>query len=133
MSDDTPATGVDPQDPLPESSWLWRRIFTFIFSLISVAFIWYGLEALWNLREAALIYSITRYMIGVLVMLITYYMVAPSAEQSIRLVQSAKLLRSGIPLLSRRDSTPPPDPEVPSPPPASPEPPEDDFAPRSRS
>lgn len=94
-----PATGrIDVQDPLPETNWFWRRVYTFVLSLVSVAFIWYGLEALNNMREAESVYRVTRYMIGVHVLLITYYMVAPSAEQIVKLVQAAKLLRAGVPI-----------------------------------
>lgn len=92
-----PATArVDVQDPLPETNWFWRRVYTFALSLISIAFIWFGLEALNNMREAEAIFQITRYMIGVLVLLVTYYMVAPSAEQIVKLIQAAKLLQSGV-------------------------------------
>lgn len=95
----TPATGcVDLQDPLPETNWFWRRVYTFALSLISVAFIWFGLEALNTMREPDLVYRITRYMIGVHVLLITFYMLAPSAEQIVKLFQAAKLLHAGIPI-----------------------------------
>jgi len=109
MSDDTqsnsaaatsdPATSrVDVQDPLPETNWFWRRVYTFALSLISVAFIWFGLEALNSMREPDLVYRVTRYMIGVHVLLITFYMLAPSAEQIVKLIQAAKLLHAGVPM-----------------------------------
>lgn len=92
-----PATGhVDVQDPLPETNWFWRRVYTFSLSLISVAFIWFGLESLNSLGQPEFVYSITRYMIGVHVMLITFYMLAPSAEQIVKLIQAAKLLQAGV-------------------------------------
>ena len=94
-----PATAqVDVQDPLPETNWFWRRVYTFVLSLVSVAFIWFGLEALNSMQEPRLVYSITRYMIGVHVLLITFYMVAPSAEQIVKLIQAAKLLQAGVPM-----------------------------------
>lgn len=158
MSDDTqsnsasatadPATSrVDVQDPLPETNWFWRRVYTFALSLISVAFIWFGLEALNSMREPRLVYSITRYMIGVHVLLITFYMLAPSAEQMVKLIQSARLLRSGIPITRSAVVETPQGgrtevrttagaPEALPPQNRSPEPPEadeEDFAPRSRS
>lgn len=97
MTDDTPHK-IDPQDPLPETNWFWRRVYTFALSLISVAFIWYGLESLNAMRQPQHVFSITRYMVGVHVLLITFYMLAPSAEQIVKLVQAAKLLRAGVPL-----------------------------------
>lgn len=97
MTDETPHK-IDPQDPLPETNWFWRRVYTFALSLISLAFIWYGLEALNAMRQPQHVFSITRYMVGVHVLLITFYMLAPSAEQIVKLVQAAKLLRAGVPL-----------------------------------
>jgi hypothetical protein len=94
-----PATArVDVQDPLPETSWLWRRIYVFTFSMISVAFILYGLESLHGMREAEAVYRITRYMIAVHAMLILFYMVAPSAEQIVKLIQAARIIREGVPI-----------------------------------
>lgn len=144
-----PATGaprIDVQDPLPETNWFWRRVYTFALSLISVAFIWFGLEALNQMREPQLVYSVTRYMIGVHVLLITFYMLAPSAEQMVKLIQSAKLLHAGVPITRRAVAETPQGGrtevettagvvETPEPQNRSPEPPagaEEDFAPRSR-
>lgn len=90
------AVQVDVQDPLPETDWMWRRTYTFTISLLSLAFIWGGIESLHELKSSEQIYYITRYMIGILAMLILFYMVAPSAEQIVKLVQAAKLLRSGV-------------------------------------
>lgn len=120
MDDDTPASGLDVQDPLPETSWLWRRIYSFLFSLISVAFIWYGIEALNAMREPDAVYRLTRYMIGVHVLLVTYYMVAPSAEQITKMIQSVKLLRSGVPLVAKVIPSPAP-PAIPAAPEPTPE------------
>ncbi len=88
---------IDPQDPLPEGSWLWRRAFTYGLSIACLVFIWFGVEALWDMRQATAIFQITRYMIGILAVLITFYMVAPSAEQIVKLIQAARTLRASIP------------------------------------
>lgn len=134
---------VDVQDPLPETNWFWRRVYTFVLSLISVAFIWYGLESLHSMAQADAIYRVTRYMIGVHVLLITYYMVAPSAEQIVKLIQAAKLLQAGVGM-TRRATVETPEggrtevettaghPTEPETPPAPPEDEERDYAPRSR-
>lgn len=91
-----PATArVDVQDPLPETNWLWRRLFTFIFALISVVLITYALQSLHQMQDADKVYRMGRYMIGVHVLLMTYYMLAPSAEQMVKLIQSARLIREG--------------------------------------
>lgn len=142
-----PATlQVDIQDPLPETNWFWRRVYTFVLSVASLAFVGYGLAALHGLKDAEAIYRVTRYMIGVHVLLITYYMVAPSAEQIVKLIQAAKLMRAGVPMTRRATSNSPegghtevettvgyPDePEAPSYVPERPQDEEQDFAPRSR-
>lgn len=99
---DDPATAqIDIQDPLPETNWFWRRVYTFVLSLVSVGMIWYALEAVTNAGDMDSIYRIARYMIGVHVLLITYYMVAPSAEQIVKLIQAAKLLQAGVPITRR--------------------------------
>lgn len=145
ITDDPATAQIDVQDPLPETNWFWRRVYTFALSLISVAFIWYGIEALYSLREADSIYKITRYMIGVHVLLITFYMLAPSAEQLVKLVQAAKLLQAGVPMTRRATVQGPQGsrtevettagvPSAPATQNRRPEPPEgdeEDFAPRS--
>lgn len=91
----------DPQDPLPENDWFWRRTYTFVMTLASLGFIWFGVEALYSMARPELLYSITRYMIGILFVQILFYMVAPSAEQIVKLIQAAKIIRSGIPTSQR--------------------------------
>lgn len=98
---------VDVQDPLPETNWLWRRVYTFVLSVISVAFIWFGAEAMYSLKEPEKLFLITRYMIGILLVLILFYMVAPSAEQIVKLIQAARLMRSGVPITRRAVSDTP--------------------------
>lgn len=138
-------TQVDVQDPLPETNWFWRRVYTFVLSLVSVGMIWYGLESVTRAGDMDSVYKITRYMIGVHVLLITFYMVAPSAEQMVKLIQAAKLLQAGVPVTRRATVQTPQGgrtevettagyPDSPEPQNQAPEPPEaeeQDFAPRS--
>jgi hypothetical protein len=141
-----PATArVDVQDPLPETSWLWRRIYVFTFSMISVAFILYGLQSLHEMQNAEGVYRVSRYMIGIHAMLILFYMLAPSAEQIVKLIQASRIIMSGIPTSRSAVSESPtgartavvattgvpiPPEALPTAPAAAPEP---DFAPRSQS
>lgn len=96
--DPATAVRVDVQDPLPETSWLWRRIYVFTFSMISVAFIMYGLQSLYQMQDIESVYRITRYMIAIHAMLILFYMVAPSAEQIVKLIQASRIIQSGVPM-----------------------------------
>lgn len=145
-TEEIPTVTVDVQDPLPEQDWFWRRTFSFGLSIACIGFIWYGIEALWDLRQPEAIYRVTRYMIGVLAMVILFYMVAPSAEQIVKLIQAAKTLRAGVPMTrTARVETPSgtvqtqstagvagDTPEVPEAPPAPSPAAEEDVAPRSR-
>lgn len=154
----------DPQDPLPEANWLWRRVFTFV--ALACAFgILIGLGYATNRivgnivgrldsMDAANVTQITIAALDVLremfkmmwitvLVVVTYYMVAPSAEQITKVIQTARLLQGGVQIASRaRVSTPereeettatvgvPPQPTVPAAEVASAED-EQDFAPRS--
>lgn len=125
---------VDVQDPLPEPNWLWRRVYTFTLSMLSLGFIWYGAQAMFVLKRPEELYWITRYMIAILAMLILFYMVAPSAEQITKMIQASKTLRSGVEM-TRKASSEAPDGtrtevETTAKQPAAAD--EEDFAPRSR-
>lgn len=66
--------------------------------MISVAFIMYALQSLYVMKDNENVYRIGRYMIGIHAMLILFYMVAPSAEQIVKLIQAARIIRSGVPM-----------------------------------
>lgn len=124
MADEPQAPRVlsDPQDPLPEASWLWRRVFTFVALAISFGVI-VGLSFAVNRivgnivgridsMDAVNVAQITvvalhvladmfRMMFYVVLVTITYYMVAPSAEQITKVIQTAGLLKSGVQIASR--------------------------------
>jgi hypothetical protein len=90
----SPATAeIDVQDPLPESNFLWRRLYSYI-ATVSIwallVFVVYKMDDQDSLRTAAL------YLCLLLWFTITYYMIAPSAEQITRIVQAARTLRSGV-------------------------------------
>jgi hypothetical protein len=118
----TPRALADPQDPLPEASWLWRRVFTFV--CLGLAFgLTIGLAVALNrivgnvvgridTMSAVNVAQITvvaiqamldmfKMMFYVTMLVITYYMVAPSAEQIVKVIQTAGLLKSGVQIGSR--------------------------------
>jgi hypothetical protein len=97
----------DPQDPLPESNWLWRRVFIFALA-IAVVYLVYG--AVDRLGAVAVIrpdigipafVSIVKLLVLTINFIILCYMVAPSAEQITKLVKTASLLKSGVQIASR--------------------------------
>ena len=145
MTDRTEAEDHDLQDPLPESSWLWRRVFTFVATLIVFALL-IGLAvaadrivssvveridtmspqavAVITVRALGVIEWMFELMFWALLVVATYYMVDPSAEQITKMLQTARLLRAGVQVASRSVETPgrreeartagrPPQPDVP--------------------
>lgn len=118
---------VDAQDPLPESNWIWRRVFTFV-ALIAIFAILIGLAVATNRivgnvvgridtmnaeavaliakQALAIIEVMFRLMFWALIVVVTYYMVAPSAEQITKMLQTAGLLKAGVQMASRTVETP---------------------------
>jgi len=161
MSDGTSPT-TDLQDPLPEASWLWRRVFVFTTTAAVLFMLWGAIDRLAAVALSAphlgvpALLSLCKWIIGFSGLMATYYMVAPSAEQIVKMLKVAALLRSGVQMAGRqrveadgstdtaRTVGRPPAPPVP--PVAGPEPshqdrpesrrerpePEQDAAPRSR-
>jgi hypothetical protein len=104
-----PPPTVDLQDPLPESSWLWRRVFVFALSAAFLAFLWYYSGTLAEVarsvdantpKEATIaaierLFQLLRGSLIIIGVLILAYLFGASMEQLTRLVQTAKTLRSG--------------------------------------
>lgn len=85
---------TDPQDPLPEQSFFYRRVFSYVIavSLLGlIAFVVWRIDGADQLREIAL------YLCLLLFVVVTYYMVAPSAEHVVKMIQLGKLWRSSPP------------------------------------
>ncbi len=96
-----PQSLVDVQDPLPESNFLWRRVFAYATStaiLALLAYIVFKTDDPNNLESLAL------YLALLLWFSLTYYMIAPSAEQIVRIIQAAKVLKAGVPISRRAQS-----------------------------
>jgi hypothetical protein len=108
MADDAlPVQMPDVQDPLPEANWLWRRVFTFCVTAAILWMLWGGITRLGvaalstpTLGIAALL-TLCKWMISFNILMVTYYMVAPSAEQMTKMIKTASLLRSGVQFAGR--------------------------------
>lgn len=112
MADTAPTVPTDLQDSLPESSWFWRRVFVFT---VTAAVLWMLWGAITQLANVALVeprlgvpalLSLCKWIIGFTGMMVTYYMVAPSAEQLTKMVKTASLLKSGVQVAGTRVETP---------------------------
>jgi hypothetical protein len=90
-----PDVSVDVQDPLPESNWFYRRVYIYILTLIAIWFVWFAFDSLWQMRHADHLHDLGWWMVILLLTFATYYMVAPSAEQIVRIVQAARILKLG--------------------------------------
>lgn len=114
---------VDLQDPLPESNWFWRRVFTFLATasvIVMLFFLGYALNRLTDgivnridnmtaetvatiaIASLKAITEMFRLMFWVLIVVVTYYMVAPSAEQITKMVKTAALLKGGVQIAGRQ-------------------------------
>jgi hypothetical protein len=96
---ETPATAeIDVQDPLPESNFFWRRVYSYLatFSIWGLlTYVVHKMADAESLRWAVTCLSL------LLWFTITYYMIAPSAEQITRIIQAARTLRSGVDMTRR--------------------------------
>lgn len=107
---DTTKPVVDLQDPLPESSWLWRRVFVFATTAAVFWMLWGAIDRLAAVALAAptlgvpALLSLCKWILGFSGLMATYYMVAPSAEQIVKLLKTAALLRSGVQVAGSRVS-----------------------------
>lgn len=112
MTDTSLSVTTDLQDPLPESSWFWRRVFVFT---VTAAVLWMLWGAITQLGNVALVeprsgvpalLSLCKWIIGMTALMATYYMVAPSAEQLTKIVKTASLLQAGVQVAGKRVETP---------------------------
>jgi hypothetical protein len=99
---------ADLQDPLPEASWLWRRVFVFTTTAAVLWMLWAAIDRLAAVALAApalgvpALLSLCKWIIGFSGLMATYYMVAPSAEQIVKMLKTAALLRSGVQVAGRQ-------------------------------
>lgn len=80
MTRDTRAP--DPQDPLPEGRWLWRRLYVFGLS----GGVWWLLREALARAPAAAMAPLALGLMWLLGFLLVLYLVAPSAQQTAHLV-----------------------------------------------
>ena len=85
-----PAT-VDAQDPLPESNFFYRRWFSYLLAIVNVAamgYIVYKMQQPDSLQVAFYCVAALHWFT------ITYYMIAPSAEQLARIIEAARIAKT---------------------------------------
>lgn len=97
-----PPPTVQTHDPIPESNWLWRRVFVFLLCSMVCIGIWVMTITMVNLsgNNPDLIVGAFVKIIGWLLLLVwfamTYYIVGTSGEQVVKIVQTAGLFKQGL-------------------------------------
>lgn len=84
---------IDPQDPLPEGRWIYRRIFIWAIVMASCAGIGW---IIYQTDDPATLGNIAKLLVGLIALLSTYYLIAPSAEHIVRLVQGAAVRKADV-------------------------------------
>jgi hypothetical protein len=79
---------ADPQDPLPESNWKYRRRFAFV--ALALYAVLRGF-AIWHTREASA-WGLDLVCFAIIVC----YMIAPSGEQAVKMIQTVSALKGGV-------------------------------------
>lgn len=103
---------IDAQDPLPESNWFWRRVFVFGLAAGLLLLVYMKIDSVADVarqgsREAIEgLVKLLRICLWLIGGLILFYMLAPSAEQLVKLIQTAKSLRDGVRFTSTAATAP---------------------------
>ena len=108
MSDNSPNTQLtDPQDPLPEANWLWRRVFVFGVTTATLYLVYGAVDRLGAVAVVrpdvgiAAFVSIVKLLVLTINIMALLYIVAPSAEQVTKMIKTASLLKAGVQIASR--------------------------------
>jgi hypothetical protein len=100
-----PLPTADPQDPLPESNWFWRRIFVGVICATLLFLVWWYADAIAKVAlqdgkgvvESVLglvsLLKLALYLLGMVIML---YLIAPSAEQAGKWLATISAWKGGV-------------------------------------
>lgn len=90
---------ADPQDPLPESNWLWRRLLTFgivIFIAWQLHLAGTRIARVGGEHSQDVLLTLSKWLIVAWLISVLLYMIAPSAEQVAKMLATLSAWRSGI-------------------------------------
>lgn len=97
---------------LPESNFIWRRIYSFISSSVLLGLIGY---VVFKMDTDTDLKAVAFWLCFLLWWAMLFYMIAPTAEQITRIIQAGKSLRFGATAEDIKDAIPSPAPSKPSP------------------
>jgi len=101
-----PAASVtlDPQNPLPEPSFFWRRVITMILSFGLLGIAWHNAIQLHDLGVSADLLTFAKWCIGLNGFILLFYFVGPSAAELTAMIQSARIIRRGMDMATSADN-----------------------------
>jgi hypothetical protein len=93
-----PAASVtlDPQNPLPEGSFMWRRVFAAVIGANALVFAWFAAHWFHDGAQWEHLYGLTMTMIYGAGLILTYYFVAPSASELTNMIATAGVLKHSL-------------------------------------
>lgn len=97
-----PASTSLPQSPMPESSWRWRRIYTWTLTIVILVLMWRAVDRLADIAVVEPAVGIPAFVTVLKLLLIGQiifglnYLVGPTAEHIVQMVQVAKSLRENV-------------------------------------
>lgn len=91
-----PPVTIDPQNPLPEPSFFWRRVIACSVAAFALVMAWWTAGRLYELQDAQRLYDLTRLVLMGAGLILTYYFVAPSAAELTSMIQTARLQRQAV-------------------------------------
>jgi hypothetical protein len=87
---------IDPQNPLPEPSFFWRRWIAILICANALVFAWFAAAWLVGGEQWAQLYGLTKLLIYFAALVLTYYFIAPSASELTNMIQSAGLMKKSL-------------------------------------
>jgi hypothetical protein len=87
---------IDPQNPLPEPSFTWRRWIAIFICINALVFAWFSAAWLVGGEQWSYLYGLTKLLIYFAGLVLTYYFVAPSASELTNMIQSAGLMKKSL-------------------------------------
>lgn len=90
------AVTIDPQNPLPEGSFFWRRVFAAVIALNALVFAWYAAGWFYHGQQWEHLYGLTKMMIFGAGLILTYYFVAPSAAELTNMLATAGIMKHSL-------------------------------------
>jgi hypothetical protein len=91
-----PSVTVDPQNPLPEASFMWRRVFAAAISANALVFVWFAAAWLVGGQQWIYLYGLTKLMIFGAGLILTFYFVAPSAAELTNMIATASIMKHSL-------------------------------------